>query len=139
MTINLMESIKKMMGWCPNSNGFATKRVMVTLPSDEGYGTDKEEKSGQNKIKKISDQAKVSVVTAVCLLGLTAVLKNALHVPADVLSDEIIFYILSYSIYATSYYIYYPPEAKRSKYDTPLIGSLVIVLITIAIIVIHLL
>ncbi|NJD53440.1 MAG: hypothetical protein FIB07_11295 [Candidatus Methanoperedens sp.] len=27
-----------MMGWCPDSNAFATKRMMVTLPSDEVYG-----------------------------------------------------------------------------------------------------
>lgn len=139
MTINVVESIKKIMGWCPNANDFATKRVVYVLPSDEESGKDKEEKNGQNKIKKISDQTKVSIVTAVCLLGLTAVLKNILHVPADVLSDEIIIYIIIYSMYATSYYIYYPAKAKKSNYDTPLIGSLIIILITIAIIVVHLL
>ncbi len=34
MTMNVMENIRKMMGWCPNSN--AAKR-MVTLPVDEQF------------------------------------------------------------------------------------------------------
>jgi predicted MFS family arabinose efflux permease len=51
MTINMMESIKKIMGWCPNANALATKRVLITLPSDEKFLTDKKGKGGMNPVK----------------------------------------------------------------------------------------
>ncbi|HEY9247211.1 MAG TPA: DUF1673 family protein [Candidatus Methanoperedens sp.] len=35
MTINVMENIRKTMGWCPNASAFAAKRVLVALPVDE--------------------------------------------------------------------------------------------------------
>ncbi len=37
MTLNLTATIRKMMGWCPNANALATKRVMVALPIDEEF------------------------------------------------------------------------------------------------------
>ncbi len=49
MTINVMESIKKMMGWCPNSNALAGKRVMVALPIDEEFVPGEKGKSILNK------------------------------------------------------------------------------------------
>lgn len=51
MTINMMESIKKIMGWCPNANALATKRVLITLPSDEEFLIDKKGKGGLNPVK----------------------------------------------------------------------------------------
>lgn len=48
MTINIMESIKKMMGWCPNANALAAKRVMVALPIDEEFAPGEKGKSNQN-------------------------------------------------------------------------------------------
>lgn len=32
-----IETIEKFMGWCPNANVFASKRVMLALPYDEEY------------------------------------------------------------------------------------------------------
>lgn len=41
-----------------------------------------------------TDKAKVAVVSAACLIGLTIVLKNFLNIPADVLSRDTIIYII---------------------------------------------
>jgi|GEM_PF-2107057 len=51
MTINMKESIKKIMGWCPNANALATKRVLITLPSDKEFLTDEKGKGGMNPVK----------------------------------------------------------------------------------------
>jgi hypothetical protein len=51
MTINVMENIRKIMGWCPNANALATKRVMVALPEGEDFFTDEKGKSGVNMSK----------------------------------------------------------------------------------------
>jgi hypothetical protein len=50
MTINVMESIKKMMGWCPNASALATKRVMVTLHEGDFFA-DEKGKGGMNPVK----------------------------------------------------------------------------------------
>ncbi len=51
MTINLTENIKKMMGWCPNANALATKRVLITLSSDEEFLMHAKGKDGINPVK----------------------------------------------------------------------------------------
>jgi hypothetical protein len=51
MTMNIMESIKKMMGWCPNANALAAKRVMVALPIDEEFAPGEKGKGGMNPVK----------------------------------------------------------------------------------------
>ncbi len=33
--MNVLENIRKTMGWCPNANAFATKRVLLSLPDEE--------------------------------------------------------------------------------------------------------
>ncbi len=48
MTINVTEIIRKTMGWCPNANALATKRVMVALPIDEEFAPGGKGKSIQN-------------------------------------------------------------------------------------------
>ncbi len=48
MTVNIIESIKKMMGWCPNASSLAAKRVMVALPIDEEFAQGEKGKSIQN-------------------------------------------------------------------------------------------
>ncbi len=48
MTINVTEKIRKMMGWYPNANALATKRMMVALPIDEEFAQREKGKSIQN-------------------------------------------------------------------------------------------
>lgn len=48
MTMNVMETIRKMMGWCPNANAFASKRVMLALPVDEEFQPGEKGKDIQN-------------------------------------------------------------------------------------------
>ena len=51
MTINVMENIRKIMGWCPNANALATKRVMVALHEGEDFFADEKGKGGMNPVK----------------------------------------------------------------------------------------
>jgi hypothetical protein len=85
---------------------------------------------------KLTNQARVSIVAGVCLLALVIVLKNVIGVPGDVLSRDVIVYIIVY--WALGFL--YPAqraEAKKSRFDQPLYWSVLIVLITLAIIVVY--
>jgi membrane protease YdiL (CAAX protease family) len=84
---------------------------------------------------KISDEQKVSLVAGACLFGLVVVLKNVLLVPADILSRDILVYIIVY--WAFTVFPTPKKEAKKSKYDKPAYWSLLIVLVTLAIIAVY--
>ncbi len=47
MALNL-NGVRKIMGWCPNANALATKRVMVALPIDEEFAPGGKGKSIKN-------------------------------------------------------------------------------------------
>lgn len=49
--MNLTGTMRKMMGWCPNVNALATKRVMVALPEGEDFFADEKGKGGMNMSK----------------------------------------------------------------------------------------
>jgi len=85
---------------------------------------------------KLSDKDKVSIVAGICLFGLVVVLKNVLLVPADILSRDILVYIIIYWAF-TIFSLPAKEEGKKSKYDNPLYWSLFIILITLAIIVVY--
>lgn len=85
---------------------------------------------------QLSNKVKVSIVTAVCLLGLVVTLKNILGVSAEVLSRDVVWFILIYSAFS----IIYPDpgaDARASNFDRPLYWSLLIVLVTVAIIMMY--
>jgi hypothetical protein len=85
---------------------------------------------------KLSAKDKVSIVAGICLFGLMVVLKNVLLVQADILSRDILVYIIIYWAFTV-----FPKSAKddvkKSKYDKPLYWSLLIILITLAIIAVY--
>jgi uncharacterized membrane protein YvlD (DUF360 family) len=89
-----------------------------------------------------TDKAKVAVVSAACLVVLTIVLKNVLNVPADVLSRDIIIYIIIYGGFTVVVNFQEeeaPKEAAtpRRASDSPWFWSAVIVGITVAIIALY--
>ncbi len=45
---------------------------------------------------KLTNDVKISLVTAACLIALVAVLKNVIMVPAERLSSDVIIYIIIY-------------------------------------------
>jgi len=45
---------------------------------------------------RLSDQNKVSLVAGLCLVGLVIVLKNLLLIPSDILSRDVLVYIIIY-------------------------------------------
>jgi len=85
---------------------------------------------------KLNDQTIVSIVAGICLIGLTVVLKNVLLISPDILSRDIIIHIIIYVGFITSF-LAKNKTAKRFKCDTPLFWSILIVLITLAIIAIY--
>ncbi len=90
---------------------------------------------------KATDKAKVAVVIAACLLGLTVVLKNVLNIPADLLSQDIVFYIIIYGIFfVTLNFTEESPKeeaAPRRSYDNPWAWSAVVIVVTLAIIAVN--
>ncbi len=87
-----------------------------------------------------TDKAKVAGVIAACLIGLVIVLKNVLIVPADVLSQDVIWYIILYGVFFVTLNFTaeedIPREGTRSReaYDSPWVWSAVIVAVTLVII-----
>jgi len=85
---------------------------------------------------KLNNQLIVSIVTGICLIGLVAVLKNVLLIPSDILSRDVIVYIIIYIGFITSLSAK-DNTKKLFKYDTALFWSILIILITLAIIAIY--
>lgn len=85
---------------------------------------------------KLANQTQASIVAAVCLLGLVVALKNLLHVPAEVITKDIVLYIIIY----TGVGVVYPTTSgkdNKSRLDNPLLWSVLIVLMTLAIILLY--
>jgi hypothetical protein len=78
----------------------------------------------------------VSIVSGLCLILLVAVLKNILLVPAEVLSRDFILYVVLY-IGFVSVYAARERTGTQFRYDTPVFWSVLVVLVTCAIIVIY--
>ncbi len=92
---------------------------------------------------KPTDKAKVAVVIAACLIGLVIVLKNVLLVPADVLSQDVIWYIIIYGVFFVTLNFTAEEDVprkgtkSRKAYDSPWVWSAVIVVVTLAIIALY--
>ncbi|MCZ7384953.1 MAG: DUF1673 family protein [Candidatus Methanoperedens sp.] len=71
MTVNVRESIQKIMGWCPNANAFATKQVMVALPIDEEFAPGEKGKGIQNYSKMGWANVYRNYVLLLTLVGVT--------------------------------------------------------------------
>ncbi|MCJ7491292.1 MAG: hypothetical protein MUP15_03955 [Dehalococcoidia bacterium] len=88
------------------------------------------------RIALLGDETKVACVSALCLIALTIVLKNVLHVPAAVLSRDIIVFIIIYSGFWLLPSISARRE-KKSRFETPLFWGLMIAAVTLAIIAVY--
>lgn len=82
---------------------------------------------------RLYDQVIISIVTGICLVSLVVVLKSVLLISPDVLSSDVIVYIIIYIGFITSLSARDRTQ-KEFKYDTLKFWSMLIVLITIAII-----
>ncbi len=85
---------------------------------------------------KLNDQTIISIVAGICLIGLVVVLKNVLFISPEIISRDIIVYIIIYIGFVTSLSAK-DKTKKLFKYDTPLFWSILIVLITLAIITVY--
>ena len=88
------------------------------------------------RVAALSDEIKIASVFAICLIGLTVVLKNVLRLSPEVLSRDIIIYIIIYSSFWMLPSIS-GQRAMKSKLDRPLVWSLVILAVTFGIITVY--
>jgi nitric oxide reductase large subunit len=90
---------------------------------------------------KAANKAMVGIVAAICMMGLIVVLKNVLSLSADVLSRDMIIYVIVYFgfITAVNFTEEVPkaPDAPREAYDNPWVWSAIAVIVTLAIIAVY--
>ncbi len=85
---------------------------------------------------ELTNKLHVSLVSAACLLGLVIVLKNILLVPVQILTQNIVLFIMFYAVYGvlcpnTS------TEKKNTWHANPLYWDLLVILVTVAIIAVY--
>ncbi len=83
---------------------------------------------------RLSNQTKIATVSAVCLLGLTVILKNIIHVPAEILSKDIVLYIIIFSSFGIVF-----PSVERTNCCKPIYWYVAILIVTVAIISVYVL
>ncbi len=88
-------------------------------------------------MKTLSDQTRVSLVAGACLLALIVILKNVVGVPAEVLTRDMLLYIILY--WALSLSPGQAPVVKRSSLDRPLYWVILLVLVTAAMVAVYVL
>jgi hypothetical protein len=80
---------------------------------------------------KLSDEAQVSLVTAICIVGLAVISKNVLHVQLD-------FVFLYGPVWIFIAYTISKDKARKSKTcSSALFWSVAIILVTVAILVVY--
>jgi hypothetical protein len=90
---------------------------------------------------KAANKAMVGIVAAICMMGLIIVLKNVLHVSAEVLSRDMIIYVIVYFGFITAVNFTgegpMEPGAPKKASDNPWVWSAIAVGMTLAIIAVY--
>jgi hypothetical protein len=98
---------------------------------DDGNGGDAAGWIGRN------GQAAVAITASVCLVALTAVLKNVLIVPAAQLNQEIVLYIIIYSGFIMSFMSVKNQANPAMPGRWPLVWCAAVVIATLGIIAVY--
>jgi hypothetical protein len=91
-------------------------------------------KSTTNLFMKIKEQ-QVILTASICLLALVAVLKNVLLVSTEVLTRDVVIYLIIYLGFLT--FAFKPDGNYRKSQFHPIVWDLLVVFITLAIIVVY--
>ncbi len=83
-----------------------------------------------------NDEVIVALVSAVCLMALAITLKNILRVSAAELSRDMVLFSVFYCCFWLVPYIS-AKAGRKSRFDTPVVWSLVVVAVTISIVVLY--
>ena len=90
---------------------------------------------------KAANKAMVGIVAGICMMGLIVVLKNVLQISADILSRDMIIYVIVYFgfITAVNFTKETPPgqDAPKIAPDNPWLWSAIAVVVTLAIIAVY--
>jgi hypothetical protein len=90
---------------------------------------------------KAANKAMVGMVAGICMMGLIVVLKTVLSISADVLSRDMIIYVIVYFgfITAVNFTEEVPTgqDAPKKTSDNPWVWSAIAVVVTIAIIAVY--
>jgi hypothetical protein len=81
---------------------------------------------------QLSDQTKIASLSATCLLGLTVILKNVLRVPAEVLSRDIVLYIIIFPLFGIVF-----PSVEKKNSCKPIYWYITILAVTAAIVAVY--
>jgi hypothetical protein len=90
---------------------------------------------------KAANKAMVGIVAAICMMGLIIVLKNVLSISAEVLSRDMIVYVIVYFGFITA--VNFTEEnpsgldAPKKASDNPWLWSAIAVVVTLAIIAVY--
>ena len=90
---------------------------------------------------KAANKAMVGIVAGICMMGLIVVLKNVLLVSAEVLSRDMIIYVIVYFGFITA--VNFTGEvpkghgAQKKAYDNPWVWSAITVIVTLTIIAVY--
>jgi hypothetical protein len=90
---------------------------------------------------KAANKAMVGIVAAICMMGLIVVLKNVLSISADVLTRDMIIYVVVYFGFITA--VNFTEEtpsgqdAPKKASDNPWVWSAIAVIVTFAIIAVY--
>ncbi|OPY37050.1 MAG: hypothetical protein A4E35_01513 [Methanoregula sp. PtaU1.Bin051] len=130
--------LRKYLGWCPNAQPYpASQRagsgaiaIATGSPGDIAHG-------GATGWIGRNGQVAVAITTGLCLMALTAVLKNLLYVPADILNRDIILYIIIYGGFITASTPVKRQACPGQPARWPLFWCIVIVITTLAIMAVY--
>jgi hypothetical protein len=90
---------------------------------------------------KPANKAMVGMVAAICMMGLIVVLKNVLSISADILSRDVIVYVIVYFGFITAVNVTEEvptgQDAPKKASDNPWIWSAIAVVMTLAIIAVY--
>jgi len=79
---------------------------------------------------KLSNQTKIAIFSGGSLLGLIVILKNIMHVPADILSRDFIYYVFLFLLFGSIF----PSIEENSKHIKIIYWYIAIAIIAVAII-----
>jgi hypothetical protein len=90
---------------------------------------------------KAANKAMVGIVAGICMMGLIVILKNVLSISADILTRDMIVYVIVYFGFITA--VNFTEEtpsgqdSPKQTYDNPWIWSAIAVIMTLAIIAVY--
>jgi hypothetical protein len=131
-------AFRKYAGWCPNARALPASQRGMREMGDTGAGSPGDIPAGgvTGWIGR-NGQTSVAITAGFCLITLTVVLKNVLLVPAEILNQDIVLYIIIYCGFFTAFTPVKDQVCPDKPERWPLFWCALIVIATLGIIVVY--